>query len=193
MTPENLVRLLAEPSRMRVLAAIALGANTPSDIAEASGLSAKDALRAAQRLQDHDLIVAGDDGLRVDYERLRNLSRDIADSSRPEGGEPTESALLPFVQGRRLTTVPAQQRRRYVVLEHIVARSFEPGVAYEERVVNDKLREWCDGGEVDHVAVRRYLIDMGLLTRGGGVYRVKGEPAPEPGVAERVVRAIGLE
>jgi hypothetical protein len=32
------------------------------------------------------------------------------------------------------------------------------------------LRAWTDGGLVDHVTLRRYLVDESLLDRDGGEY-----------------------
>ncbi|MFB9433110.1 DUF2087 domain-containing protein [Streptoalloteichus tenebrarius] len=36
--------------------------------------------------------------------------------------------------------------------------------------MNDRLRTWCDGGEVDHVTIRRHLVDAGILVRKDGRY-----------------------
>ena len=38
VTPAEIVGLLAEPDRLRVLAALVLGARSPSDVASATGL-----------------------------------------------------------------------------------------------------------------------------------------------------------
>jgi hypothetical protein len=48
-----------------------------------------------------------------------------------------------------------------------VARRFEEGRDYEERDVNALLAELHD----DTAALRRYLVDEGLLGRESGVYR----------------------
>ncbi len=32
------------------------------------------------------------------------------------------------------------------------------------------VRAWCSGGATDHVALRRNLVDEGLLSRADGVY-----------------------
>ena len=64
---------------------------------------------------------------------------------------------------------------------------------YDELEVNDRLRVWCDGGEVDHVTIRRYLIDMKLLHRADGLYWVDLSSPPEPNIAERTVTALGLD
>ena len=66
--------------------------------------------------------------------------------------------------------IKAQDRSVMALLEHITERSFTPGERYSERVVDDALRRWCEGGEADHVTLRRYLIDDRLLARDHGVY-----------------------
>ena len=47
-----------------------------------------------------------------------------------------------------------------------IAFAFEPGVKYTELQVNAILRAFYD----DYVALRRYLIDAGLLDRDRGLY-----------------------
>ncbi|MFI7672406.1 DUF2087 domain-containing protein [Actinophytocola sp. NPDC049390] len=77
--------------------------------------------------------------------------------------------LRGFVSDGRLVRLPARRSRRRVVLEHLVL-SFEPGRRFPEKEVDVVLRAWCEGGETDHVAVRRHLVDEGFLTRENGVY-----------------------
>ena len=84
----------------------------------------------------------------------------------PLSDDPAEDAVLSaFVRDGRLVTVPAQHSKRRVVLEHLV-RVFEVGVRYPEREVNALLAVW----HPDHAALRRYLVDEGLLSREGGLY-----------------------
>ena len=61
--------------------------------------------------------------------------------------------------------MPAKRSRRLVVLDH-VARVFEPGRRYPEHEVNVLLRAFY----ADHAALRRYLVDEGLLSREDGQY-----------------------
>ena|SRR5207253_6885162 len=91
--------------------------------------------------------------------------------------------LRTFVPGGRLIRLPAKRARRRLVLEY-VAQAFEPGRRFPEREVDVVLRALCMGGEIDHVTVRRYLVDEGLLSREHGMYwrsggwvDVFGEPA----------------
>ncbi|WBB81660.1 DUF2087 domain-containing protein [Micromonospora sp. WMMD882] len=190
MTPETVVRLLAEPDRMRALGAVALGARTPDEVAAATGLSPRVVAAALHRLGEQGLMTAGGgDDLRVDYDTLREAARALPAAAEPSTVEP---GLRPFLRGDRLVSVPAQQSRRRAVLTYVADRAFEPGVDYPERAVNDRLRAWCDGGEVDHVTIRRYLVDLRILSRADGVYRLGPEPAGAPDAAQRHVRAMGL-
>jgi len=77
--------------------------------------------------------------------------------------------LRPFVRDGRLVRLPAKRARRRVVLEYL-AQNLEPGRRFPEREVDVVLRALCDGGEVDHVTLRRFLVDEGLLSRDHGVY-----------------------
>lgn len=53
-----------------------------------------------------------------------------------------------------------------MVLEYVAGR-FEPDRQYAEPEVNELLKSLHD----DHVSLRRYLVDEGLLDREAGVYR----------------------
>ncbi|WP_223198699.1 DUF2087 domain-containing protein [Solihabitans fulvus] len=77
--------------------------------------------------------------------------------------------LRAFVRDGRLLAFPSQQSKRRIVLEHI-ACSFEPGRRHTERDLTAVLAAWCEGGKADHVTLRRYLVDEGLLSRADGVY-----------------------
>jgi hypothetical protein len=76
-----------------------------------------------------------------------------------------EVVLRRFFRHGRLLQVPRQQSKRRVVLDHLAA-SFEPGVRYPEKDVNEILRAAYD----DYAALRRYLVDEGFLAREAGIY-----------------------
>jgi DNA-binding transcriptional ArsR family regulator len=56
MTPETLVGLLAEPTRMRVFAAVVLGATTPAEVATRTDLTTREVVEALRRLADGGLV-----------------------------------------------------------------------------------------------------------------------------------------
>lgn len=69
-----------------------------------------------------------------------------------------------FVDGR-LVAIPAKRGKRVLILDRL-AQEFEPGEYYEERDVNDILREF----HPDVAALRRYLVEEGFLDRAQGGY-----------------------
>ncbi|WP_086821405.1 DUF2087 domain-containing protein [Allokutzneria sp. NRRL B-24872] len=172
MTPETVVGLLAGPERLRVVAALVLGATSITALSEATGLDPKAVGKALRKLEDGGLV---EPGYRLRTEVLTELAKASAptesgdDHGYGDSDPKTEALLRTFVKDGRLIGMPAQRGRRRVLLEHLV-QSFEPGVRYPEKEVNVIVRAWCEGGAADHVSVRRYLIDEGLLTRGEGQY-----------------------
>jgi len=165
----TLVGLLADPTRLKVVAALALGAGTLEEVAEASGLPLKDVALAARRLARAGLVRRDGRALELHAEAFGAAARAAAEAAPPPerlSDDPAEDAVLSaFVRDGRLVSIPAQQSKRRVVLEHLV-RVFEAGVRYPEREVNALLGVWHS----DYAALRRYLVDEGLLSRDGGEY-----------------------
>lgn len=80
-----------------------------------------------------------------------------------------ERIIEVFMPSGRLARIPAKAGKRTVVLER-VAQRFEPGRRYAEAEVDEILKALTEGGESDHVTLRRYLVDAQLLAREAGVY-----------------------
>jgi hypothetical protein len=171
----TIVGLLADPVRLKVVAALALGAGTLEEVAAAADLALRDVALAARRLSRAGLVRRDGHALALVAERFGEAARAAAESTPPPpplSDDPAEDAVLQaFLRDGRLVSVPAQQTKRRVVLDHLV-RVFEPGIRYPEREVNALLRAW----HPDVAALRRYLVDDGLLTREAGVYWRSGGP-----------------
>ncbi|MEU6376617.1 DUF2087 domain-containing protein [Streptomyces sp. NPDC046909] len=178
MATDPLMRLFTDEIRVRAFAAVALGAGTPEEVAEAAGLSPKAAALALLKLREQGVVAAGGGGeLAVAYELFRQHAREGRSAQAPEAaGSEEERTLQTFVREGRLVRLPAQWNRKKLVLQYIAEQTFEPGVEYPERTVNEKLRGWCEDGDVDHVTLRRYLVDLHHLHRSDGVYR-RGDAA----------------
>ncbi len=65
----------------------------------------------------------------------------------------------------RLKVIPAQRKKREVVLKHIL-KAFQPGVRYTEQQVNEILVHFHD----DTATLRREMIVYKLMGRAGGEY-----------------------
>ena len=169
MRPDALCGLLAEEERLRVYAAVVLGAGTPSEVATHSGLPARDVVRALRRLEQGGLLSVVDGRLVADTGAFKDAVREYgpeAPVEDPAEPDPQRAAVLrAFVRDGRLVSLPVSRTKRRVVLEHIAA-CFEPGVRYPERAVDAVLRAWHD----DYVSIRRALIDEDLMARDNGLY-----------------------
>jgi hypothetical protein len=166
-SPAKLIGLLADEERLRVFAAIALGARTVDEVAESAELEVTTVQSILPRLVAAGLVEQRD-GLRVPLGALRDAARDRAPRQRelPDATDDQRRVLRNFVEGGRLVRLPARQGQRRVILEYVAGR-FEPDRHYDEPEVNDLLKALHD----DHVSLRRYLVDEGLLSRKAGVYR----------------------
>ena len=77
--------------------------------------------------------------------------------------------LKAFFRHGRLLQIPAQLKKRVIVLEKI-AGSFEPDREYTEREVNHILLDFND----DVASLRRGLIEHNIMTRSKGIYQKVG-------------------
>jgi hypothetical protein len=65
----------------------------------------------------------------------------------------------------RLRQLPLQRKKFEAILRHVV-KPFEYGVRYSEKHVNEVLSQYHE----DTAALRRGLVDTGLMARDHGVY-----------------------
>ena len=77
-----------------------------------------------------------------------------------------KKVLQTFFKHGRLVSIPAQLKKRQVILEKIV-EVFEPERAYSEKEVNFALLDFHE----DVAALRRGLVEAGLMEREAGIYR----------------------
>lgn len=76
-----------------------------------------------------------------------------------------------FFRNGRLEKLPAQHKKRLIVLEQFAQR-FESGRRYGEQEVTGLITPLFD----DYCAIRRLLVDEGLVRRDGALYWREGEP-----------------
>lgn len=77
-----------------------------------------------------------------------------------------QKVLRTFFQHGRLVSVPAQLKKRRIVMQKLV-EEFEPERDYAEREVNRILVDFHD----DVAYLRRELVSQGLMAREKGTYR----------------------
>jgi len=167
----ELVGLLADEDRRRVFAALVLGATDMESVRAASGLGTRACAKALQRLVDTGLVVRGDDGLHhllgEAFALAARAEAARAPRSEEHDDQPEDVArvLRAFVRDGRITSIPMARAKRVVLLDWLVQR-FEPGHRYTEERVNLIIAEV----HPDTAALRRYLVDEGMLDRDAGEY-----------------------
>lgn len=170
ISASKLVGLMAEPERRRVVAALILSAGDLSYVVNASGLEARQAVDALERLLAAGLVEVGTDGdyvlLEEAFKRAARADHLLSDSG---ADSPASNDRVQIVErsivGGRLVHLPRKRSKRLLVLDHL-AQGFEPGMRYSERQVNVALRAFDE----DVAALRRYLVDEGFLDRSDGSY-----------------------
>jgi hypothetical protein len=171
-TPDDILRALADPERLAIAGALAQTDATSAELASALHLPITRVRKHINRLTATGVVRLQDDRrtYRLDPETLRWAAEQVgppreAGLTLGAADDSEEAVLRTFFRNGRLTEIPAKASKRRIVLERI-ALEFDPGVRYEEKEVNVKVGAFFN----DYAALRRYLVDEGLLSRDKGVY-----------------------
>jgi hypothetical protein len=167
--PTDFLRLVLDPIRLAVLGRAAVEVVDVDRLATELGERSRVVVEALSSLRMAGLI---DGSGRLDRSALIEIARAMP------AGEPVDEAVLEgpwstdereilarFFRGSRLVEIPAAAAKRAIVLERLV-QEFEPGVRYEEQDVNRMLTVF----HPDYASLRRYMVNLGLLSRADGVY-----------------------
>jgi hypothetical protein len=175
----RMIGSLGTPQRLRVVAAVIMGAGTHAEVRAATGLDARTVHREVVRLLAAGVVEDAEDGrfmARTDAlaGAARSMAKDaagVAVITAPETAE--EKVRRAFLKDGHLVSIPSQRSKRMVILD-VLAQEFEPGRRYPEKEVNRRLRAW----HPDYAALRRYLVDEGFMEREHGEYRRAGGSFP---------------
>lgn len=171
MDPLDLLRLLLDPDRLRLLGDVVDDGRTSAELADRHAVPTSDVPRLLAPLVQAGLVTVTDARYHLDVGAWRAVARTLprATPASPRvafGMTAGEAEVLArFFRGDRLVELPAARAKRLVVLERL-ALEFEPGIRYAEVEVNERLRRFHD----DHATLRRALVDEGLLDRAAGEY-----------------------
>lgn len=108
------------------------------------------------------------------------------------------NALKRLLANGPLTGFPTRRADQDLLLRLAAAR-FDAQRTYTEAEVNEILRTWlatfCAPFGIDHVSLRRYLVDARLLARdsAGSSYRAAARPSAAQGDPAQVLAEIQRE
>jgi hypothetical protein len=172
MTPEELLRLLADPERLAIAGALAQGPRTHRELADQLGIPAKRLKRHLAKLTAADLATVDTDRhtYRLHTETLREAAKEAGPPRDPGLAlgavyEEEEQVLRSYFRRGKLKEIPAKRSKRRIVLTRL-ALEFDVGVRYSEAEVNETLKRF----HPDFATLRRSLVDEDLLSRDRGEY-----------------------
>jgi len=175
-------KALAHPARLLIVSLIDQKPRHGEELAAILGLNPATVSHHLARLTAVGLLVARKD----QYYQVHSLRREWLESRigefvrMPQPGLAAhvaedayrEKVLRTFFHRGRLVRIPAQRKKRQIVLERLV-EEFLPERDYAEREVNQTLVEFHD----DVATLRRELVGHRLMARDRGIYRRTPETA----------------
>ena len=175
--PADVVRVVADPVRLSLLGRAAEGRVDVDEVARSLNVPKRKVAEAIGKLRAAGLI---DQDMRLETDRLQSVAAKLptaegvaASITAGPWSDDERDVLSRFFSGTRLKEIPQSRQKRLIVLERL-AQEFEPGCRYQERDVNFTLQLF----NADYAALRRYMVDEGLLTRAAGVYWRSGGRYP---------------
>ena len=178
MTPEEILRALADPERLAVAGALARRDSTADELAKALEIPLARIRRHLKRLTAASIVLSRDDRrtFALNRDRLRDVAKEVGPSREPglalgAVDDEEEAVLRHYFVAGGLREVPGKRSKRLVVLSRL-SLEFDIGVRYPEREVSETLKRF----HPDYAALRRHLVDEGFLSREGGQYWRTGGP-----------------
>ena len=171
----QLFKALGHPTRLLIMNLVIMKPRHGEELAAI--------LRLKPATISHHLAILTKAGLlsskKDQYYQTYSIVREVLDPSLeemvtlPQPGFPTEieedayrnKVLKTFFKHGRLVSIPAQLKKRQIILEKIV-EEFEPDYKYTELEVNRVLVEFHD----DVASLRRGLISQKMMDREKGIY-----------------------
>lgn len=186
----NALRTIVDPCRVRLLGLLLARSMAVEDLAASLDLSSAAVAHHVQRLFEAGFIGqesgAGPMRYSAQVNRLHEVARFLTGMGTAPGatGGTFDGAAGPeidyegkvlraFLKGGRLVTIPAQEKKKDVLLRYLATHCFLEGRDYTEKEVNELLSAYHE----DVTSLRRYMVVAGLLSRQAGVYRRERQSA----------------
>jgi ArsR family transcriptional regulator len=178
----ELFKALGHPARLLMVSLIRMKPRHGEELAAIMGLSPATVSHHLSRLVESGFLTTRKDQYYQIYSLCRGaLAHTLDDlvfvpqpgmAVQVEEDAYRERVLGAFLKHGRLLSIPAQRKKRQIVLERLV-QEFMPDRDYAEREVNQILVEFHD----DVATLRRELVGYKLMKRAAGIYRRVMEPA----------------
>jgi hypothetical protein len=182
------LKALSDPQRLRIVGFLAGRPSSAEVLAAELALPLAVVVRHVRVLRTVGLVKpdgpARGAALVLRLDTLQGIGRQLdemehgADRSTATGpdGEALASedakVLRGYLEDGRLTTIPAQEKKRLVILRWLRDQVFTEDREYPEKEVNQRLAVF----HPDVASLRRGIVDSGLASRAAGLYRRTEDP-----------------
>ncbi|MBM6616495.1 metalloregulator ArsR/SmtB family transcription factor [Bacillus suaedaesalsae] len=179
----NFHKAVTDPTRIRIIMLLANSSQSGIEIAERLGISAPTVTHHANKLRDAGLLYQRREKntiyFSLDEKTLKQSSlallKLVEQAKEGEDGMSinTEVQLKNsvitnfFSKDGRLKQIPAQMKKKLIVLEHIV-EELEQGKKYQEKELNEFIKQFHD----DYATLRREFIIHQFMYREDSVYEL---------------------
>lgn len=178
-------KALADPTRIKMLILLAEGEMNGQLLAEKIGVTPATITHHAAKLREASLINERRDKNTIFFSLNDYFIKNSATATenliyqrvRPEGGQErlqeedqrTRDSIIKnfFTSDGKLKSIPAQLKKKLIVLTHMVSR-LEKGRKYSEKEIN----EFIKGYHEDFATIRREFIMHHFMFRDNGVYEL---------------------
>lgn len=165
------MKSLADAERLKIAGLLGVEALTPIQVAERLDMDPNEVEHHLEQLVTAGLAHREGSAYHLDNQALEKLTRQVLAQSHPpapayEGDAFEVKTLRAYIsRDGTLKSIPSQHKKLMVILNYLV-KQFKPGVQYPESQVNQIIRRYHE----DTAALRRYMVDNGLLQREKGIY-----------------------
>ena len=172
------VKAMASAERLRIVGVLARGRATQSEIAGQLGMPVRDVFNHLSFLANVGIVNETGGVYDLDEKAIESFARGQFEGKRPsfeakEEPEDVRKVLKSFLNADgSLKQIPPQGNKLLIILNFIVD-AFAFDTNYSEKEVNTVLRRFY----IDTAALRRYLVDNGLMDRESDGTRYWRRPA----------------
>ena len=176
----QLFKCLADSSRLQVLKSLSREDMYVEQLAERLNLSSATVSSHMKKLEEIGAVRSRKEQYYSVYTLCSDvLSHNIMDLILSENADPAgdereagyrRKILSTFMPNGRITKMPAQLKKKLILIEEI-SRSFDMERPYPEKEVNLIISDYYD----DFCMVRRLFVDYGLFTRDHDIYYKKSD------------------
>lgn len=174
----KLFKCLADKSRLQILKSLAKEDMYVERLAERLGLTPATISFHLKKLEDAKAVTSYKEQYYTMYSLCQDVfmmnvldiiqeESEVIDEQKQREDAYRQKVIQTFFEYGKLKAIPAQRKKQRICLEEI-AKAFETGKLYEEKEVNEIIRNFHE----DVCTIRRDMISEHIMEREGSIYKL---------------------